>query len=431
MTRPRFAQHHTHFQRLRQAALQAVDPGAAVIKVLRARRDSLRIGDHTFPLTPNSRLFLVAFGKAAPSMVRGACERLGDRLTTGLAAVPHGTIHAPPERVTFLPAGHPLPDRGSLTAGMAVCRLLAQTRENDVVLVLASGGGSAMLEQPRLGVRLADLRWLNVALIGCGAPIEQINLVRMALSNLKGGGLTRLAAPARVVSLVLSDVVGDRLSIIGSGPTVLRRPNFVAARRILRQYGLWTACPASIVQAISGAEPAASRSPRPIHLLIGSNRQAVTATVEAARRLGFRSRVVTHALHGEARLVGAQIARRLRAASPGSCLILGGETTVSLRNQGRGGRNQELALAAAIELDGMPDVAVMSLATDGIDGPTDAAGAVVTGATAGAMRRQGLDPLRLLAHHNAYAALEAARALLRLGPTGTNVGDIIVGLRYG
>ena len=431
MTRPRFAQHRAHFQHIHQAALQAVDPSVAVAQALRLRHASLHVGEHTLPVAHTSRIFLIALGKAAPRMAQAASERLGARLTLGLAAVPHGTRIPPPRRVTFLPAGHPLPDRGSLAAGAAVGRLLAQTRQDDIVLVLVSGGGSAMLDLPRAGVRLADLRWLNAALLSCGAPIEQINLVRIAVSSLKGGGLTRLAAPARVIALVLSDVVGDRLSVIASGPTVLRRPNLVAARQILRRHGLWAACPASIVQALSGTAPSLARAPRPIHLLVGSNRQAVAAVEQAAKQLGFQPRVVTHRLQGEARAVGAQLAHRLRAASPGSCLILGGETTVSLHGKGRGGRNQELALAAAIELDGMPDVAVMTLATDGIDGPTDAAGAVVTGTTVAAIRRKGLDPLRSLARNDSYFALESAGALLRLGPTGTNVGDIVVGLRFG
>jgi glycerate 2-kinase len=430
MTRPQFAQLPSHLTRIRQAALHAVDPGKAVRRTLHMQRDGMRIGHHTIALRPTSRVYLIAFGKAAPAMACEAAEILGSRLTLGMASVPHGTRLTPPARVTFVPAGHPLPDRGSLAAGAVARRLLAETRAGDLVIVLISGGGSAMLEDPRPGVRLADLRWLNQALIGCGAPIQDINVVRSAISTLKGGGLARLAAPARVVSLILSDVIGDRLSSIASGPTIHRRRSGPSAREVLRRAGLWERCPASIVRALTAPEPAHGAAPRPIHVLIGSNRLAVEAAEDAARRIGFRPRVVTHRLHGEAHVVGERLARRLRAAPPGTCLILGGETTVTLRGRGRGGRNQELALAAAAGLEGMQGIAVMALATDGVDGPTDAAGAVITGKTARILRRRGIEIAESLARNDSYPALLAAGALLRIGPSGTNVGDIIVGLRY-
>jgi len=426
MPRPAYPDRHEHLTSIRRAATAAADAGAAVRGTLRASRNRLDVGGRRFTLHPASRVFVVGLGKAAPAMCRAAAAALGARLAAGIAAVPRSTPAPAPPRVTHFQAGHPLPNEGSLAAAQAAADLLACAGPDDLLLALVSGGGSAMFELPRAGVSLDDLRAVNRLLLDSGAPIAAFNTVRSALSRVKGGGLARLASPARTIGLILSDVVGDRISAIASGPTVLTRRDPAHARRILREYGLWRQVPATVRSAL-GRAPAASRCPRPHNLVVASNRTMVAGAAKQARALGFRVRVVSLSMHGEAREIGEVIARRLRAAGPSECLVMAGETTVHVRGPGRGGRNQELALSAALALAGQAGVALMAYASDGVDGPTDAAGAVIDGETAvriGADARAGLD------RNDAYPVLDAAGALIRCGPTGTNLADLVVGLKY-
>jgi glycerate 2-kinase len=363
-------------------------------------------------------------------MCRGAGEVLGKRLSGGVAAAPASSLGQFPERIRAFPGGHPLPDEGSLAAGAAVVSLLARATGDDLVLVLVSGGGSAMLELPDEGVSLKDLRTLNVSLLRSGLPIEDVNLVRSSISQTKAGGLARMAGPARVVALVVSDVPNDDLASIASGPTVPRPDRRRRAAEHLRRAGLWTEVPASVREALLAKRERGLPSALPYTLLIASNRHAVAAAARTAAALGFRVDRVARPLRGEARLAGERLARRLLRTKPPRCLLAGGETTVTVTGGGKGGRNQELALQAAREIDGRERIALMTLATDGIDGPTDAAGAVVTGATAAALRIRGVDIEDALLANDSYRALDEAGALLRTGPTGTNVADLVIGLRY-
>lgn len=440
MAGPGFADYPSHLGVIRQIALRTADAGAAVIRHLGLGEGHLRAGSHVLPLTDRTRITLVALGKAAPAMSRAAAEILGGRLVEGVAAVPKADPGTPPQRVAFIPAGHPLPDEGSLKAGRAVAAALAKTGRDDIVLVLVSGGGSAMLELPVPRVDLADLRALNMLLLCSGAPIQAMNIVRKALSQIKAGGLARLAAPARVVALILSDVVGDRLSAIASGPTVLYRVRPADAIEVLKGYDLWARAPDNVRRALSEAATTTPSVPRPRNLLIGSNRQVLEAVARQAADLGFVPRPVTARMQGEAREVGRRFAARLaqlaakrrptrRAAQP-TCLLMGGETTVAVRGPGMGGRNQELALAAALALNGVERVALMAMGTDGVDGPTDAAGAQIDGRTVARARNLGLDPQKALEENDSYPLLDAVGALIRTGPTGTNLNDIAVGLVY-
>jgi hydroxypyruvate reductase len=431
MTSPDFNRHRQHMRLIREAALQAADPEAAITSNLRLTPTSLHAGAHTLPLAPNSRIYLVALGKAAIPMTTSAAAQLGDKLAAGIAAVPRRPPTDFPASVQAIPAAHPLPDEGSLAAGAAAANLLRETKKDDLVVVLISGGGSAMFEHPLPGITLDDLRTLYDLILRSGAPIEDFNAVRRALSLVKAGGLARLASPARSVALILSDVVGDRLSTIASGPTVLRRATPEAARAILERYDLWRAAPESVRAALSLKRPAPPPAPRPVNVLVGSNRQVVDAAQRQAEVLEFPTRVVTRRMRGEARQVGKRIASRLQSARRPMCLLLGGETTVTVRGQGRGGRNQELALAAALAFEGTEGVALMSLATDGVDGPTDAAGAVVTGETAARIRALNVDPETALHENDSYPALKACDALIHTGPTGTNLNDLVVALAYG
>lgn len=421
---------------IRRTALAAADAGQAVRRALRATADGLIAGGQRLPLPAAARLRLVAIGKAAPAMAAAALEGLGERAAEGLVVVPAGTPvdpHSPAARLRWIEAGHPLPDAGSLRAGEAAAALLAGAAAHDLTLALISGGGSALFELPHPGVTLDDLRALNDLLLRSGAPIQQMNIVRRALSRVKGGGLARLAAPSRTLALILSDVVGDTLAAVASGPTVPRPSQAGRARAVLHEHGLWEQVPPSVRDALQApaARPASGRRmPRPLNLLVGGNRMVVEAAAAEAARLGYPPRVLSDRMTGEARAVGARLARRLLRTARPCCLLLGGETTVSVRGGGRGGRNQEAALAAAIVLEGRPGTAVLALATDGVDGPTDAAGAAVTGETLAAARARGFDPGRALEENDSYPLLDAAGALLRSGPTGTNVSDLLVGLAW-
>ena len=287
-----------------------------------------------------------------------------------------------------------------------------------------------MFERPRPGITLDDLQRISDLLLRSGAPIEDVNTVRRALSSIKAGGLARLAAPARCVSLILSDVVGDRLSTIASGPTVLQRALPGAAQDILERYDLWNVAPDSIRSALQQSPPAPLRAPRPIHVIVGNNRMVLEAARDRCEALGFPARILSRQMRGEARQVGRRFAARLKRAERPCAWLMGGETTATVVGSGKGGRNQELALAAAMVLDGAPNVALMALATDGMDGPTDAAGAIITGETVQRMHALGTDPQVTLAENDAYPALQACSALIHTGPTGTNVNDLVVGLVY-
>ncbi len=432
---PRFDDHKKHLQLISLQALEAADAHRAVREHLHLSSEGIEAGTHTLGLKPGARIYLVAFGKAAPAMTRAAVEILRNQIVAGVIAAPRQVDDLPPSLQVFR-AGHPLPDAGSLAAGRAAEQLLENTSADDLLLALISGGGSAMLELPLAGIELEDLRLLNTLLIQSGLPIDKINTVRRALSRIKNGGLARLAAPARVVSLILSDVVGDRLSAIASGPTVLKRASRAEARNILQESGLWSETCASIRYALERPDPPLERARRPRNILIGSNSSVVHAAGQQAHALGFSVKTVTTKMQGEAREVGERFGQQIKnlrlrgSIEKPTCLLMGGETTVTVRGQGLGGRNQELALAAAITLADTQHVAVMSFATDGIDGPTDAAGAIITGDTAARAKSLGFVPQEALQENDAYPLLKAAGTLLHTGLTGTNLNDLVVGLIY-
>lgn len=425
------------------AALAAVEPAAAVSRHLRRDGDTLHAGERTIDLHTIERVFLVGAGKAGAPMAHAAAAILGDRLTAGLVIVKEGHLaeFAPTfQRVALVEAGHPIPDERGIAAAAQIAAMLHGLTPRDLVIALISGGGSALLTLPAPGVSLTDLQTLTGALLACGASIGAINTLRKHLDMLKGGGLARLAHPAALVTLILSDVVGNPLASIASGPTVADPSTFADALAVLERHQLMSSAPPAIVahlrQGRAGALPETLKAgdvrlAGVSNVLVGDNRQAATAALTAARALGFHALLLTTALEGEARDAGRFLAAMLREVDASgnplprpACLIIGGETTVTLRGAGHGGRNQELALAAAPLLAGLPDVALVALATDGGDGPTDAAGAVVTGATAERARALGLDLAAHLARNDAYPCFAALDDLLRPGPTGTNVNDL-------
>jgi glycerate 2-kinase len=329
-----------------------------------------------------------------------------------------------------------------LAAAEAVTTVLATTTARDRVLLLLSGGASALLPSPVDGISLADLQTVTEHLLRAGATICEINAVRKHLSRLSGGQLARLAQPASVVALILSDVVGDPLDVIASGPTAPDPTTYATAQAILARYDLVEQIPPSVLMHLEeGTAERIAETPKPgdpvfanvTNVIVGSNRLAALAATVEAKRLGYNTLLLTTFMEGEAREVArvtAALAKGIRTygdpVQRPACLVWGGETTVTVRGQGKGGRNQELALAAALAMEGLPDVSLLALATDGTDGPTDAAGAIVDGHTAEIARESGWDPAATLVDNNAYPLLDAVGALLRTGPTGTNVNDIAV-----
>jgi hydroxypyruvate reductase len=430
-----------------QAALHAVDPGQAVRRFLRweaAGPASLRLGEARWDLRQVDRVLLIAVGKAAATMAAAAAQILGSRLTGGLVVTKdgHAAGVALPPQVHIHETGHPVPDARGLAASAAVEALLASATARDRVLVLVSGGASALLPAPVPPLTLDELQAMTTLLLRAGATVNELNTVRKHVDRLKGGQMARAAQPAPVAALVLSDVVGDPLNVIASGPTVPDPTTFATAWAVMEHYRLVDQLPPAIAEHLrAGARGGRPDTPKPgealfanVHTsLVGSNRLAALAAVEAARQLGYQALLLTTFVEGEAREVGkvaAALAKGMRfhgdPLPPPACLVWGGETTVTVRGQGQGGRNQELALAAALALEGVPDVLVMALATDGTDGPTEAAGGLVDGDTVRSARAQGWEAETALQANDSYHLLDAVDALIRTGPTGTNVNDLLV-----
>ena len=457
------------------AAIRAVDPRAAVRAHMARSGDVLRIGDRSYRLSELDRIVVVGGGKAGAPMAAAVHEIVPERITAGAVNVKYGhaadsdgwqvrfehrllpgsdarpDLSSPPSRadtgpIAIVEAGHPVPDAAGLAGAQRIAALLQGLTERDLVIVLISGGGSALLPLPADAITLADYQVLTSLLLGCGADITEVNTVRKHCSRLQGGQLARLAAPARIATLVLSDVVGTPLDAVASGPTVPDRSSFADAWRILERYGVAEQAPASVCahlrRGVTGQLPDTPKPDDPLfervnNVVIGDNASAGRAAVAEAKRLGFTAALLTTFLQGEAREVGrvaAGLAQGIASGqsdfAPPACLVLGGETTVTIRGQGTGGRNQELALAAAIALEGyaLPpgvEVAVVSLGTDGTDGPTDAAGGIATADSIARAKALGLDARAALDANDSYHLLGALGDLIVTGPTQTNVNDLV------
>ena len=394
------------------------------------------------PLAEYDKIVAAGMGKASMAMLAALRRRLGRRMHAGRAVVPYGYKHragaiasdalSGPCRV--IEAGHPLPDKRSEQAARALLDVVSGLGPNDLAIVPASGGGSSLCALFPRGISMEDAREAFRRLLVAGADIHAINKVRRRISQTGGGGLARAAAPADVLTLCLSDVPGDdaeHMYVIGGGPTLPDPYTAQDALDVLKRYG--DQVPASVwryVEGLAGRPEQPAGAPGRVRaVLLGNVRTALEAAAKKARTLGYRARIVTDALSGEAREVGAAMARRLLNEEPGSCLLWGGETSVTVRGDGLGGRNQELALAAALRMAAAAkDISLMSAGTDGRDGPVDAAGAIATPDTAVEARRQGLDPSAFLARNDAYEFWKRTPGLLQTGPTHTNVMDMQIAL---
>jgi len=421
-----------------RAGISAVDPARAVRTNLRRRGSVLTVGPSAVQLDPAGSIRLVALGKAAGAMLDAALSAVGGTADT-IAVTPRG-YPRPRSGRPVLFGDHPVPGEGSFRAGRSLLRFVATSGPADLVVFLVSGGGSAVAELPSGQLRPAELARTTTLLLASGAPIGTMNGVRRHLSRLKGGQLATAVPSGRFVTLALSDVVGDAPENIASGPTVVDPTTFAGALSGLRRYDLLGRVPARVVAHLTqGAAGGVPETPKPgdprfrrsPFVLVGSNGHALVAAGSTARRLGYRVEIVDQPITGATVPAARRFVRRFlagRALRP-QALLGGGETTVVLGPRpGHGGRNQEFALSCAHPLAGRSAL-VLSAGTDGIDGPTDAAGGWTDGSSWDRARRRGIDIPRSLAHHDAYPALERLGSLLRTGPTGTNVMDLHVGLR--
>lgn len=436
-------------RRILAAALAAADPVPAVASTVRREGDTLWAAGRRVSLADYDRVLVVGAGKAGAPMGLALAGILGEALTAGVLITKGGAAHTEAHgRLRFLPGGHPVPDERSLASTQALLDLLDGVTERSLVFCLISGGGSALLTAPAEGVSLADLRQLTSILLACGATIQEINTLRKHLDRVKGGRLAERIYPAQLVTLILSDVVGSPLDAIASGPTVPDPTTYAEALSILERYGVAAAVPAPILAVLregqagrlpESPKPGDARLAKAVTQVIASNRLAAQAAARQAEAEGFAGLVLTTHLQGEARQAGAFLAAVLREVAGGedgvttgreftlsrpACIVVGGETTVQVKGTGLGGRNLELALGAVKDLDGLERLAVVTLATDGEDGPSGAAGAVVTGETFGRAAAARLDPADYLSRNDSYHFFAPLGDLIVTGPTGTNVNDL-------
>jgi hydroxypyruvate reductase len=425
--------------RIAQVALAEVAPETCLRRAVRLEGEYLNVAQQRFDLTQIRRIIVVGMGKASSRMAASLEGILGEKISKGLIVTADG-YKVPTRRVEVVEASHPVPDARGLAAAKRIVTLLDEADEDDLVIVLISGGGSALLTLPALGIELSAITATNELLLCSGAKIQEVNTVRKHLSQVKGGQLARRAFPARVLTLVLSDVVGDPLNAIASGPTVPDPTTYADAARILQHYRLWEEVPHSVRDRIEGGlsgkfketpKPGEEAFARTTTVIVGSGSVAAEAALREGKRLGYHTLLLTTRLEGEAREVGKMLAsmarQEIRSELPlplPALIIAAGETTVTVTGSGKGGRNQELALSAAMGIKGLSGVVIASIGTDGRDGPTDAAGGIVDGETDGRMRDRGIVPEEYLAQNDSYHALEKAGDLLITGPTGTNVADL-------
>ncbi|MGZ3951083.1 MAG: glycerate kinase type-2 family protein [Flavisolibacter sp.] len=418
------------------AGVEAVNPSALVRNCLTWQRPYLTVDFTTIEVKPESKIFVTGAGKASALMAQTVEDILGDVITGGIVVTKyeHG---ADLQRITQIEAGHPLPDLNSITATKEILKLVSNLSTEDVVFFLLSGGASSLMADYPEGTHLQEVQKFYEVLLGSGADIHEMNTVRKHLSGVKGGQLAMHIYPAKLFSLILSDVPGDQLDIIGSGPTVPDQSSFEDAWNILTKYKVANTIAPSIVrhfkEGLEGKLPDTPKEGDPHfenchNIIIGNNSIALKAAAEKARELGYSASIVTSRIQGEASVIGKRLAEEAIAFTGPrpACLLYGGESTVTIRGTGLGGRNTELALAAGIEILSHPNITILSAGTDGTDGPTDAAGAVVDSALVKKAIENKYDPMVYLKDNDSYHFFAPFQGLIETGATQTNVMDIIV-----
>ncbi|MBO8174909.1 MAG: glycerate kinase [Thermococcus sp.] len=421
---------------LMEEAIKSSDPYEAVKRALKMKDDKLIVRGKEFPI--KGRIYVLAFGKAACSMAKAVEEILGDKLEGGVAVTKYGYA-LPLKKLKVIEAGHPIPDENSMKGALAGVELAKKVDKDDILLVLISGGGSALFCLPEDGISLEDKIKTNELLLKSGAKIYEINTVRKHVSKVKGGKLAKLVK-GTLISLILSDVVGDPLEAIASGPTVKDPTTFEDAYRILKVYGIWDKVPESVKRHIEKGlkgeveETLKEDLPNVYNFIIGSVSTACESAKRKAEELGLKAYILTTTLEGEAKDVALALGsiieeayNRNRPFKKPVVLIAGGETTVTILGKaGLGGPNQEIALSITRKISGLRGTAVLAMDTDGTDGPTDAAGGLVDSYTLEILKKEGIDIEEYLATHSTYDALKKAKALLITGPTRTNVNSIFI-----
>jgi glycerate-2-kinase len=439
----KFSDMREHAQQILQNSLRSIDPYNLIKQQIRCVGNILFLPDgHEIDLIKFNRIFICGTGKGAAPMTRAMEELLGDRLKGGNIIVKYGHIDKL-NKIRLFEAGHPVPDKNTLLATDQLLTDLEDLSENDCVFVLITGGGSALMEILPVEITLDDLQQLSKVLLKCSATIHEINCVRKHISKIKGGQLARYIHPARCITLALSDVIGDDLSVIASGPTSPDNSTFDHALNIFKKYEIEGEIPSSMLNHIhNGSSGKISETPKPgdkvfdgVHnLVIGNNRLALNTAREVAESLGYNTLVLTSMLQGEAKEIAQVLAAIIREIQETdtpikkpACLLLGGEPTVQIIGDGKGGRNQELCLSLALTDIKMPYL-FTSCGTDGSDGPTDAAGAVISHETLEKAESQGLSARDYLLNNDSYNFFDPLGLLIKTGPTGTNVMDILFAL---
>lgn len=430
---------HKHASGIFYAGLAAVEPEAAVKRFCSRRKNFLLIGGLKYNLGKFDNIFVIGAGKAGAPMSSAIEDLLGERITEGIVNVKYGHV-ASLKHVKLVEAGHPVPDKNGLAGASKILNLAKKAGRDDLVICLFSGGGSALLPLPAPGLSLKDKQNTIKMLISCGATIHEINTIRKHTSIVKGGGLAKAVFPATLVTLILSDVVGDDLDVIASGPTVFDSSTYKDCLEIITKYGLSRKLPGKVVKYLTGgAEGKISETPKAGEMIfektrnyiVGSNIESIKSAKKKAESLKYNTIVLSSMIEGdtkEAALFHCAIAKEivktgLPVPKP-ACIISGGETTVNVTGKGLGGRNQEFALAAALEIAGLENTVVLSVGTDGTDGPTDAAGAFADSTTLRRASVIGIDPLQYLNDNDSYNFFRKLGDLLITGPTNTNVMDL-------
>jgi glycerate-2-kinase len=424
-----------------ESAVNSVDPKQIIRSRLLVKNSTLKVDQHSFDLRKFKHVYVVGGGKASGSMATALEQILGSRITCGLVNVPKNDANKT-KIICLHEASHPIPDESGVEGARRMLEIAEEAEKNDLVICLISGGGSSLMPLPRGRISIADKKTLTDALLKCGATINEINTVRKHISDFKGGWLAKKAHPATILNLILSDVVGDPLDFIASGPTVPDSTTFGDAINVLRKYRLWDNTSPRIRKVLmDGEKGAIPETPKAndeafkkvYNIIVGNNRSASLAAGENLKAAGLNTLLLTATLEGEAKQAGvmlASIAREVSAsANPipkPAGIIAGGETTVIVTGKGLGGRNQEIPLAASLKLGGLDGVVVASLTTDGVDGPTDAAGAIADGKTLVRATKAGLKPEQFLAENDSYHFFSKLGDLIFTGPTGTNVNDVSV-----
>ena len=421
------------------AGVERVEPARAVKSFVHLEDHTLTVNMREYDLNQIENIYTVGAGKAAAPMALAVEQILGNRLNEGLINTKYG--HGLPlNRIKLKEAGHPLPDEAGMRGAGAILSLIEKAKEEDLIICLISGGGSALLPLPVEGISLEEKQETTSLLLGCGATIQEINAIRKHISRIKGGRLAEASWPARLVTLILSDVVSDPLDVIASGPTVPDESTFEDCLAIVKKYKLKSKVSPSIRNYLhEGAGGRKEDTPKPgnvcftrtQNVIIGSNIQAIMASDSEARQLGYHPLILSSLIEGETRQVAkvhaAIVKEVIRTGNPitrPACLISGGETTVTLRGEGKGGRNQEFVLAAALEMKDLKMTVILSGGTDGTDGPTDAAGALADGNTVRRSLMKGMDPAAYLDRNDSYNFFFKLGDLLITGPTRTNVMDL-------